>query len=320
MRQLTYMQALREAMVEEMERDEKVFLIGESVQAGSYDITTGIVQQFGADRVMDTPIAETGIVGAAVGSAMAGYRPLADLMFADFMMVAGEEIFLKAAQWRFLHGGKVNVPLVIFATVGGGERLANEHSQVPSAYVLHSAGLKLALPSTPYDAKGLLKTAIRDNNPVIFFWHKMLMLTKGDVPEDDYTVPFGVADVKREGSDVTVVANSYMVQQALQVAGELEGQISVEVIDPRTLEPLDLDTIMKSVEKTEHLVIVDEDTERCGFAAELGFQVMEHGFDLLDAPIKRVCAANYPIPGGFLEPHVLPGPEWIKAAIEEVVS
>ena len=320
MKQMTYMQALREAFVEEMQRDETVFLIGESVQAGSYDITSGIVRQFGADRVMDTPIAEAGIAGAAVGAATAGYRPIADMMFADFMLIAGDEIFLKAAQWRFLHGGKVNVPVVFFAAVGGGEALANEHSQVPSAYFLHSAGLKVVLPSTPYDAKGLMKTAIRDDNPVIFLWHKMLMVDKGEVPEEEYTIPFGVADIKREGGDVTVVANSYMVKQSLQVAQELEGQISVEVIDPRTLEPLDLDTILKSLEKTGHLVIVDEDTKRCGFAGELAAQVIEKGFDLLDAPIKRVCAKNLPIPGGYLEPYVLPQPEWIKRAIQEVIA
>jgi pyruvate dehydrogenase E1 component beta subunit len=320
MKQITYMDALREAFIEEMERDDTVFLIGESVQAGSYDITSGIVQRFGADRVMDTPIAEAGIAGAAVGAATAGYRPIADLMFADFMMIAGDEIFFKAAQWRFLHGGKVSVPAVFFAAVGAGEALANEHSQVPSAYFLHSAGLKVVLPSTPYDAKGLLKTAIRDDNPVIFLWHKMLMVDQGEIPEEEYTIPFGVADIKREGKDVTVVANSYMVQQTLTVADQLKGKIDVEVIDPRTLEPLDIETILKSVEKTGHLVVVDEDTERCGFAGELCAQVVDRGFDLLDAPIKRVCAKNFPIPGGYMEPFVIPQPEWIQKAIEDVAA
>jgi len=320
MKEITYMQALREAFMEEMERDDRVFIIGESVQAGGYDITSGIVQKFGPERVMDTPIAEAGIAGAAVGAATAGYRPIADMMFADFMLIAGDEVFLKAAQWRFLHGGKVNVPVVFFAAVGAGEALANEHSQVPSAYMLHSAGLKLVQPSTPYDAKGLMKTAIRDDNPVVFFWHKMLMVDKGEVPEEDYTIPFGVADIKREGSDITVVATSYMVHQVLNVAQELEGHISVEVIDPRTLEPLDLDTILTSVEKTGHLVIVDEDTERCGFAGELCAQVVEKGFDLLDAPIKRVAAKNLPIPGGYMEQFVIPQPEWIKQAIEETIA
>ena len=320
MREIAYFQAIKEALIEEMERDERVFMIGESIRGGNWPYTEDLVHQFGEERILDTPIAETAITGAGIGSALAGYRPVVDLMFADFMYVAGDEIFLKAAQWRFLHGGKVNLPLVVIAAAGGGLNLANEHSQIPSAIVLHSPGLKLAVPSNPYDAKGLLKTAIRDDNPVIYFWHKALMTMTGEVPEEEYTIDFGVADVKREGTDVTVVAVSAMVNHALTVAEELEGQISIEVIDPRTLEPLDLQTILKSVEKTERVVIVDEDTERCGFGAELGFQIQEKAFDSLDAPIKRVCAANYPIAGGFMEQHVLPQPADIRKAIEEVVA
>ncbi|RJR39683.1 MAG: transketolase [Desulfobacteraceae bacterium] len=318
MRELMYVQAINEALVQEMTRDEKVFVVGESVQGGSFAATMGLVQQFGPDRVIDTPLCETGVAGAGLGAAMAGYRPVVDFMFADFMYVAADEVFLKAAQWHFLHGGKVDLPVVFLATVGGGMMLCNEHSHVPSAMVLHSPGLKLALPSTPYDAKGLLKTAIRDNNPVCFFWHKMLLGLTGDVPEEDYTIPFGVAEVRKEGSDVTVVATSLMVHHALQAAKELEGKISVEVIDPRTLEPLDLETILKSVKKTGRVVIADEDTERCGFGGELGFQIMENTFDSLEAPIKRVCAANYPIAGGYLEQHILPNPAKIKAAVEQV--
>ena len=320
MRELTYIQAIGEAIEEEMKRDDKVFILGESIRGGIYEHTAGLVHKFGVDRVLDTPIAETAMVGAGLGSAMMGYRPIVDLMFADFMYVACDEILLKAAQWRFMHGGRVNLPVVLFAAIGGGGLLANEHSKSPSALILHHPGLKLAVPSTPYDAKGLLKTAIRDDNPVVYFWHKMMMGETGEVPEEEYTLPFGTADVKREGSDVTVVANSMMVKFALEAAQELEGQISVEVIDPRTLEPLDLDTILKSLEKTERMVVVDEDTERCGFGAELTAQIMEKGFDLLDAPVKRVCAANYPIPGAFLEQCALPGPEQIKAAIQEVIA
>jgi pyruvate dehydrogenase E1 component beta subunit len=320
MREITYIKGIHEALFEEMKRDEKVFIIGESVRGGVYEHTVGLVEEFGTNRVMDTPIAETAIVGAGLGSSMLGYRPVVDLMFADFMYVAWDEILIKAAHWRFIHGGRVNVPVVLFAAIGGGGMLANEHSKSPSALILHHPGLKLVIPSTPYDAKGLLKTAIRDDNPVVFFWHKMLMGDKGPVPEEEYLLPFGVADIKKQGSDVTVVANSMMVKFALDVADELEGKISVELIDPRTLEPLDIETILKSLEKTGHLVVVDEDTERCGFGAELSAQVMEKGFDLLDAPVKRVCAANYPIPGGFLEQFVLPGPERIKAAIEEIIS
>ena len=320
MREIMYVQAINEALIEEMKRDEKVFVVGESIQGGSFGATAGLVQLFGEDRVMDAPICETGLAGVGLGAAMAGYRPVVDFMFPDFMYVAGDEIFLKAAQWRFLHNGRVNLPVVFMGAAGGGLMLANEHSQIPSAMVLHSPGLKLAVPSTPYDAKGLLKAAIRDDNPVCFFWHKLLMGLTGDVPEEDYTVPFGVAEVKREGSDVTVVANSMMVQYALQVAQELEGQISVEVVDPRTLEPLDLDTILESVTKTGRVVIADEDTERCGFAGELGFQIMEHAFDSLDAPIKRVCAANYPIAGGYIEQHILPNAAKLSAAIREVMG
>jgi pyruvate/2-oxoglutarate/acetoin dehydrogenase E1 component len=212
------------------------------------------------------------------------------------------------------------MPVTFLGGVGGGRKLANEHSQVPMGPLLHFPGIKCVLPSTPYDAKGLLKTAIRDNNPVFFFYHKAFAFSAGEVPDGEYTIPLGVADVKREGSDVTVVASGLMVHYALKVAAELEGQISVEVIDPRSFEPLDLTTILKSVEKTGRLVIADEDTERCGFAAELGFQVMEKAFDLLDAPIKRVCSPNYPIPGGYMEAAYLPNPEKIAAAIKEVVG
>jgi len=320
MRELTYVEAINEALVEEMKRDEKVFVLGEGVQGGPFGVTTGLVQQFGSDRVLDTPISETAIAGAGIGSAMLGYRPVVELGFADFMYIAGDEIFLKAAQWRFMHGGKIQVPVVFFAAVGGGMHLGNEHSHIPSALVLHSPGLRLAVPSTPFDAKGLLKAAIRDNNPVCYFWHKGLMRMTGDVPKEDYVVPFGFAEVKRRGSDVTVVANSIMVNHAVEVANQLEGEISVEVIDPRTLEPLDIDTILDSVRKTGRMVIVDEDTERCGFAAELGFKIQHKAFDMLKAPIQRVCAGNYPIAGGYLEEHILPRRDQIRAAIEEALK
>ena len=313
---------MSEAVAEEMERDEKVFIVGESVRSGGIGgrAYTGFYQKFGADRILDTPISETGIAGAGIGAALCGYRPVVDLMFADFMFVAGDEIFLKAPQWHFLHGGKVTMPVTFLGAVGAGLKLANEHSKTPLAPLLHFPGIKVVFPSTPYDAKGLLKTAIRDNNPVFFLWHKALSFSAGEVPDGEYTIPFGVADVKKEGSDVTVVASGMMVHYALKVAADLEGQISVEVIDPRSYEPLDLNTILKSVEKTGRLVIADEDTERCGFAAELGFQVMEKAFDLLDAPIKRVCSPNYPIPGGYVEAAYLPNPDKIAAAVKEVMG
>jgi len=320
MKQIAYIMAINEALEEEMLRDDKVFIIGEDVQAGVFRASTGLVDKFGADRVMDTPLAETAVAGAALGAAMAGYRPVADFMFADFMWCCADEIYLKAAKWHFIHGGKVNVPMVIFANSGGYARVGPEHSQSPEAIVLHNPGLKLVLPSSPYDAKGLLKTAIRDNNPVVFFYHKRLLGAMGEIPEEEYTIPFGVADIKREGTDVTVVATSFMVQLALEAASELEGKISVEVVDPRTLEPLDIDTIIKSVSKTGRAIIVDEDTLRCGVGAEIGMQIMENAFDSLDAPVRRIGAANLPIAGGYMEQYVLPKKEDIVDAINRVTE
>jgi len=320
MRELMYLQAINEALEEEMSRDETVFIIGEDVQAGAFMTTTGLVQKFGPERVMDTPLSENAIAGAAVGSAMAGYRPVADLMFADFMWCCADEVFLKAAKWHFIHGGKVNLPLVFLAAIGGYSHIGPEHSQCPESVVMHTPGLKLALPSTPYDAKGLLKTAIRDNNPVVYLYHKQLLGAMGEVPEEEYTIPLGLADVKREGKDITIVATSYMVKLALDVANELEGRISVEVVDPRTLEPLDIDTILASVRKTGRVVIVDEDTKRCGVGTEIAMQIMENAFDSLDAPIQRVGAANMPIPGGYMEQYVLPQPKDIVAAVEAVMG
>lgn len=320
MKELTGIQAMQEALIEEMTRDEKVLLIGESIQGGSFGLTTGLTQQFGRDRVVDTPISETAIAGGAIGLATAGYRPIVDFMFSGFMYVAGDEVLMKAGQWRFLHGGDQQVPLVYLGCAGAGFKLANEHSLMPAAAVLHSPGLKVVVPSTPYNAKGLLKTAIRDNNPVIFLWHLGLLGATEQIPEEEYIIPFGKADIKRQGADVTVVSYSLSVHQCLGVAQELEGSIDVEVIDLQTLEPLDIDAVMKSVEKTGKLVIVDEDMERCGFAGELACQVMEKGFDLLDAPIQRVCRDNMPIPGGLVEDAVLPGPVKVVDAIKAVMA
>ncbi len=320
MRQLSLTGAINEALKEELQRDEKVFCIGEDIQAGTFGETSGLVQQFGPDRIMDTPLAETAVAGAAIGAAMCGYRPVADFMFADFMWIAGDEIFMKAAKWHFLHGKKVNVPVVFLAAMGGGFKLGPEHSQCPESVVMHTPGLKLVVPSTPYDAKGLMKTAIRDNNPVVYFYHKALFGLMGDVPEEEYTIPFGQADIKREGSDVTVVAIGQMVHYALEAAEKLKDKASVEVIDPRTLEPFDIDTIVESVKKTGRAVVVDEDTLRCGVTGEIASQIMEQAFDYLDAPVKRVAAANLPIAGGFLETEVLPQPQDVLAAIEAVLE
>jgi pyruvate dehydrogenase E1 component beta subunit len=320
MKEMTYIRAIREALIEEMDKDDRVFMLGENIRGCAFEHTSGLVDKYGLDRILDTPLSETAIAGAGIGSAIMGYRPVVDFMFADFMYVASDEILLKAAQWRFVQGGKVQVPVVFLAAAGGYQMNANEHSRIQTALFLHHPGLKVVVPATPYDAKGLLKTAIQDNNPVVFLWHKMLMTDTGEIPEEEYSIPLGEADIKREGTDITVVANSYMTQLALQAADELEGRIGVEVVDLRSLEPLDMNTVLQSLEKTERLVVVDEDTERCGFAGELCAQVIDQGFDLLDAPIKRVCARNYPIPGGYMEEHVLPNTEKIKAAIEEVMA
>ncbi len=320
MKQTIYLAAINEALREELRRDEKVFVIGENVQQGTFGTTSGLVQEFGKDRIMDTSLAETAVAGAAIGAAMSGYRPVADMMFADFLYIAGDEILLKAGKWHFVHAGKVNVPVVVMAAMGGGMKIGAEHSMCPEALAMHSPGLKLAVPSTPYDAKGLLKTAIRDDNPVVFFYNKGLLGLPGEIPEEEYLIPFGKADIKREGSDVTVVAISRMVHLSLEVAEKLKNEISVEVVDPRTLEPLDIDTIIASVQKTGRCVIVDEDNKRCGVTAEIFAQIVENGFDYLDAPIQRVAAADTPIAAGFLEKHVLPQPEDIEKAIRKVME
>jgi len=322
MRQIKYGEAINEALMEEMERDETVFLIGETVSADIYLHHQGLYEKFGRNRVRDTAISETAIVGAGIGAALAGYRPIADIMFSEFLAIAFDEVANKAAKWRFTHGGRtMTIPLVIKAAIGGYLGAGAEHSQCFESPVMHTPGLKIAIPATPYDAKGLLKTAIRDNNPVIYFYHKMLQTEVGPVPEEDYTVPFGVADVKREGKDVTVVATGYMVKMCLQVADELQSKgISLEVIDPRTLEPLDIETIVASVKKTKRAVIVDEDTLRSGVTGEIVAQIMEKAFDYLDAPIQRVAAKNLPMPSLFMEEYVLPQPQKIADAVRVVLG
>lgn len=320
MREITYQQAINEALHEEMSRDDTVLLWGEDVYQDFWGTHGGLVEKFGLERIRDTAISETAIVGAAVGAALCGYRPIADIMFSDFLFIAGDETLNQAARWRFEHGGKVTVPMVIKTAIGGYSRMGPCHSQCTEGFVWHAPGLKIAIPSTPYDAKGLLKTAIRDNNPVVYFFHKQLMGTKGNVPEDEYTIPLGMADIKREGSDVTVVATAYMAKMAIDIANQVQQEgISVEVVDPRTLEPLDIDTIIASVKKTKRVVIVDEDVLRCGVTGEIGMQIMERAFDFLEAPIQRVAAANLPIAGAFMEQHVLPQPRNIADAIRAVL-
>jgi pyruvate/2-oxoglutarate/acetoin dehydrogenase E1 component len=320
MREITLIEAIREAYIEEMKADEKVFMIGQDIRGTSWPNQNGLVQMFGEDRIIDTPISETGMFGGAMGAAMMGYRPIVDFMFAGIVYCAASEILQQAAQYYFVHGSKVPLPIVITAAAGAGQKLVNEHSMTPHAFFLHHPGIKVAFASNPYDAKGLMKSAIRDNNPLVLFWHIGLMNDKGPVPEEEYVVPLGVADVKREGTDVTVLATGMMVKHSLQAAQALENEISVEVVDLRSLEPLDFETIMRSLEKTNRMVIVDEDVKRCGFAGELMAQVMEKGFDLLDAPIARVCIENVPIPGGYYEDLVLPNPQKIIAAIRSTMA
>ncbi|GHO64504.1 transketolase [Ktedonobacter sp. SOSP1-52] len=292
-------QAIREALAEEMRRDPRVFIMGEDVaEAGTpFKVLSGLVEEFGPARVIDTPISEAGITGIGVGGAMTGMRPIIDIMFGDFITLALDQIVNQAAKVHYMSGGKLKVPLVVRTTLGATRRTAAQHSQSLHAWVSHIPGLKVALPSTPYDAKGLLKTAIRDENPVIFFEDKMMYQLKGPVPEGDYTIPFGVADIKRAGTDITLVATSSMVQVALEAAEKLEALgIRAEVVDPRTTVPLDSATLIDSARKTSRVIVVDEGYERYGVTAELAAVIAEGAFYYLDAPVRRMGAMNVPVP------------------------
>jgi acetoin:2,6-dichlorophenolindophenol oxidoreductase subunit beta len=306
-------EALRQAIREEMQRDESVFCIGEDIGTeggwgGAFTVTFGLSEEFGHDRILDTPISEIGIAGVAIGAALMGMRPIADVQYGDFIFCAMDQLVNQAAKLRYMSGGKLKVPMVMRVPVGATGRGA-QHAQTVESYFVHVPGLKVACPSTAYDAKGLLKTAIRDDNPVIFFEHKLLYGSKGarkesgsldvqgEVPDEEYLIPFGVADIKRAGIDVTIVANLRMVYESMEAASRLEKEgISVEVIDPRTLVPLDENTIISSVEKTHRLVIVHEDNLTGGWGAEIAALVSEKAFDYLDSPITRICAPDTPVP------------------------
>ncbi len=299
MREITLGQAIREALAEEMRRDPGVFVIGEDVaEAGTpFKVLSGLVEEFGPARVIDSPISEAGITGLGVGAAMTGMHPVVDIMFGDFIGLAMDQIVNQAAKVHYMSGGKLKVPLVVRTTLGATRRSAAQHSQSLHAWVSHIPGLKVALPSTPYDAKGLLKTAIRDNNPVIYFEDKMMYQLKGLVPEGEYTIPFGIADIKREGSDITIVATSSMVQIALAAAEMLEKlAISVEVIDPRTTFPLDKQALIESAKKTSRAIVIDEGYERYGVTAEIASVIADGAFYYLDAPVKRMGAMDVPVP------------------------
>lgn len=324
MRQITYREALREALREEMSRDPSVFLLGEDIGrhwGGAFKVTEGLAEEFGDERVRDTPISESTIVGTAVGSAITGMRPVAEIMFGDLTALAMDQIANQAAKIRYMFGGQAKCPMVVRTPFGAGVNIASHHSQSLEAWFMHVPGLYVAVPSTPKDAKGLLKSAIRGENPVFFCEHKLLYSIKGGVPEDDYLVPFGVADIKREGTDVTVVATLYMVHKALAAAQTLEQEgVNVEVIDPRTLTPLDKTAIVKSVKKTGRVVVVSEDCKTTGVSAEIAAVVAEEAIDYLDAPIKRVTGADTPIPfSPTLERFVIPNEKSIVKAVKEVV-
>ena len=298
-RELTLGEAVREALAEEMRRDPRVFICGEDIaEAGTvYKVLSGLVEEFGTERVLDTPISEAGFTGMAVGAAMTGMRPVVDIMFGDFSTLVMDQMVNQAAKIHYMSGGKWKVPMVMRATLGATRRSAAQHSQSLHAWFCHIPGLKVVLPSTPYDAKGLMKTAIRDDNPVVFFEDKMMYKMKGPVPPDDYTIPFGVADIKRAGTDITIVATSSMVQVALGAAKLLEqADISAEVIDPRTVWPLDEQTLVESVKKTSRAIVVDEGYGRYGVTAEIASVIAEGAFFNLEAPVKRMGAMHVPIP------------------------
>jgi len=325
MREITYAEAIREALRQEMRRDEGVFLIGEDIgiYGGAFGVTYGLLEEFGEERVRDTPISEQTIVGAATGAALTGMRPVAEIMFMDFIALAMEQLVNQAAKIHFMFGGKAKVPMVLRTPAGSGTGAAAQHSQSLEAWFVHVPGLKVVMPSTPYDAKGLLISAIRDDNPVIFVEHKLLYSTKGPVPEEEYTIPLGVADVKREGSDVTVIATSIMVKRALAAAEKLaQDGIEVEVIDPRTLKPLDTETITHSVAKTGRALIVHEAPKTCGFGAEVSARITEgETFFYLEAPVKRLAGMDVPIPyNRNLERGVVPQEEDIIEAVHELIA
>ncbi|MCL2563003.1 MAG: alpha-ketoacid dehydrogenase subunit beta [Oscillospiraceae bacterium] len=325
MREITYAQAVKEAMSEEMRCDPDVFFMGEDigVYGGAFGISNGMLAEFGPERVRDTPISENGFVGAAVGAAVTGSRPIVELMFSDFMTVCFDHILNQAPKMRYMFGGKAKVPMVLRTAAGGGTGAAAQHSQSLETIYAHIPGLKVVVPSTPYDAKGLLKTAIRDDNPVIFLEQKLLYRTKGDVPEEEYTIPFGIADIKRPGADCTIITYGRMVQLSLQAAELLAQEgIDAEVIDIRTLLPLDTATLIQSVKKTKHCVIVHEAVKFAGFGGELAATIHEsEAFYYLDAPVKRLGAVSAPIPfNPVLEKNCFPTVEEIVQAVRETQS
>jgi pyruvate dehydrogenase E1 component beta subunit len=316
-REITFSQAINEALAEEMRRDSTVFIIGEDVaEAGTpFKVLSGLVKEFGPERVIDSPISEAGIAGIGVGAAMTGMRPVVDIMFGDFLTLTMDQLVNQAAKIHYMSGGKLKVPMVLRTTLGATRRSAAQHSQSLHSWVSHIPGLKVVLPATPYDAKGLLKSAVRDDNPVVFFEDKMMYQLKGPVPREEYTIPLGVADIKKVGSDLTLVATSSMVQVALAAAAILTSdRISAEVVDVRTTAPLDKQTLIESVKKTSRAIVIDEGYQGYGATAEIASVIADGAFYYLDAPVKRMGAMDVPVPfSPVLEDQTVPTPETVTA-------
>ncbi|MFC1671560.1 alpha-ketoacid dehydrogenase subunit beta [Planctomycetota bacterium] len=294
-----YWEAVKDAIRDEMLRDDRVFVMGEDVgiYGGAYGATRGLYEEFGEERVRDTAISEAAIAGAACGAALLGMRPIAEIMYIDFSTIAMDQLVNQAAKMRYMFGGKMSVPMVMRTEGGAGRGIAAHHSQSLESWYVHVPGLLVVMPATPYDAKGLLKTAIRDDNPIMFIEHKMLYGTKGEVPDEEYVIPLGEADVKREGSDLTIITYSKMVFDSLQAAETLAAQgVEAEVLDLRCLKPLDMEAVLASVEKTGKVLLVSEGYSNVNMLCEVAMRIMEHGFDFLDAPIARVCSADVPVP------------------------
>ncbi len=320
---MTMREALNQALREELHRDENVFLMGEEVAAyqGAYKVTKGLLEEFGEKRVIDTPITELGFAGLGVGAAMAGLRPVVEFMTFNFSILATDQIVNSAAKMLYMSGGQFKIPIVFRGPGGSAYQVSSQHSQAIESWYAYFPGLKVVMPSTPADAKGLLKSSIRDDNPVVFIEQERMYGSKGEVPEDeDFTIPLGVADIKREGKDATIVARSLMVPVALKAAEELEKQgVSCEVIDPRTIRPLDIETIITSVKKTNRVVVAEESHPFSGVGAELSAEIMEHAFDYLDAPVRRVSGADVPMPyAKNLEQLAIPDVARIVEAVREV--
>ncbi len=324
MTEMVYREALKAGIREEMARDESVFLLGEDIGlnwGGAFKVTKGLAEEFGEERVRDTPISENTIAGAAVGAAITGMRPVAEIMFGDLITLAMDQVCNQAAKMRYMFGGQTSVPLVIRTAFGGGKNIASHHSQSLESWFMHTPGLKIAVPAFASDVKGLIKTAIRDPDPVLFAEHKLVYDKKEEVPDEEYLIPFGEAKVRREGTDVTLWGTFFMLHKALEVADDLAKEgISVEIIDPRTLVPLDTKTLLDSVKKTGRLVLVTEETKTLATTAEIAAIVQEEAFDWLDAPIKRVNAPDTPVPfAPSLEDYFIPDNKRIAQAIRDIV-